>query len=310
MAVISISSKSSGFKRDCNDNKKHKKSLEKPRPITATLEQPLILDIKFLKRLDMTTFTKKGLIALSKFCGISLISSNDSKKMINKYIKSIKSSKKQFCKNECTVLATVQSKDSLKSDNFRCKKKFSKTKLVSKVKPRINLKIVGIGECREDNSTDVVCRKHEKTPVQKDNSLLLDEKKSNINDFNLSCLRVGIQKFDCGVSSSVITETCKTCNQSDRPERFHSHPRGTLKLSDCEKNEKMLKADLNDNSKNSRKSKTLEIVTDEKPEKLLVKDECLESKVTKSSVEKVTKVRVHLFHYYILKDYYSVFFKL
>lgn len=43
------------------------------RPLTATLEHPLVLNASLLSKLDMTAFTKEGLLAISRLCSVPLV---------------------------------------------------------------------------------------------------------------------------------------------------------------------------------------------------------------------------------------------
>lgn len=43
------------------------------RPLTATLDHPLVLNASLLTKIDMTAFTKEGLLAISKLCAVPLV---------------------------------------------------------------------------------------------------------------------------------------------------------------------------------------------------------------------------------------------
>lgn len=243
MAVVTPSLKDTETGSLQNENKKFKKSLDKCRPITATLEHPLILDIKLLQKLDMTTFTRKGLIALAKFCGISLITTNASKRKLSKCMKAIKGPKKLLDKDSCRGVTKQQGVESNKSESRKFKRKLIKPKIL-RFKPRINLKIVdlqknferaaeggggekGQEEVEEEDSSDVICRKHEKST--ENGNQALKQKHKPLKE-SASGGKKAVAVNDLSPVIEVIPEPCKSCNRTRQPERLHSHPRILVKV--------------------------------------------------------------------------------
>lgn len=205
-------------------NKKSKKSFEKCRPITATLEHPLILDIKLLQKLDMTTFTKRGLVALSKFCGISLIThkAGSNTKLI-KSIQGIENKTKQMSKGGNCVCPFNDGCELLeKKEAVECNRILAKPKF-SKFKPQFNFQIVELEENvksvvsqEKEESADVPCKKHpngykNKNSRQKHRK---QNRKSVLDDR----------------SNEIVPEPCKSCNRTQHPERLHSHPKLTPRV--------------------------------------------------------------------------------
>jgi len=50
------------------------------RPLTATLDHPLLLNEALITKLDMTIFTKDGLMAITKLCTVPVISRDKKRK--------------------------------------------------------------------------------------------------------------------------------------------------------------------------------------------------------------------------------------
>lgn len=165
------------------------KPVPEVRPVTATLACPVILDITFLKKLDMTSFTKKGLIAISKICGISLIKRSDDKKIR----KRLKRQAAERVKKEARK-RTLNQESSDEHANNLPKPKWSTVKEVPKIK------------------------------VSGSSGMKIESMKSISPRGKSRDVKPSVDDILYGPVEMPVIEPCKTCGRSKQPERFHSHP--------------------------------------------------------------------------------------
>lgn len=239
--------------------KRQSKSFDDARPLTATLERPLILDIALLKKLDMTTFTKKGLVTISKLCGVSLIKKDP--KRTNKPFKSKKHLKKQ---TSVDAGHNRYRKERLKkldsSAGFSsCDDESSVVELKRKVwtgynEPRRRMptiKVSGSEDSKkaneedswldeESSASDVVTKRKtdRKTFVDfnrvKDDRFLGATAKTTKSKVYLK-RNATIDDVFGGPLRHSVPEPCKACGRSEQPERFHSHPKTPSKTPEAQK---------------------------------------------------------------------------
>lgn len=239
--------------------KRQSKSLDETRPLTATLERPLILDIALLKKLDMTTFTKKGLVTISKLCGVSLIK-KDSKRT-TRSVKSRKHLKKQTSidtghnrtkKERLKKFDTSAGFSSCDDESsvVELKRKVRTTSNELRVRRMPTIKVSRSEDLKkeddswfdeESSASDVITkRKSDRKTVNSLNRIIKDDRlaaSSTKTNKSKDYLKRNATVDDVfgGPLRYAVPEPCKTCGRNEQPERFHSHPKTPSKTSDAQK---------------------------------------------------------------------------
>ncbi|XP_076268480.1 uncharacterized protein LOC143201363 isoform X1 [Rhynchophorus ferrugineus] len=200
--------------------KKEKKNIEEeqPRPLTATLEKPTILDIRFIDKIDMSII-RKEFFNITNLCRAPLIVK---RRNANRPLSLI--SPEAYNENKKKKRKTNSDNDGQEDNHSQII--LSARKSSSSVRSKSS-KIL------KANPLQILA-----TPL----------KKIQYNDANNNsqCLRVPSRKTtlttikqrsstplplpsDTVKSSIKLPLPCKTCGRPDLPERFHSHPTTPLK---------------------------------------------------------------------------------
>lgn len=198
---------------------------ENNRPLTATLEKPTVIDIRFVGKLDMTIITQE-VLALYNICKLPLKSTKENKRSASLdsrfsppsrplSLGSIEANKK--CKNtrsnemindQSGVLSARSAKKS-KVPLRKIKSPIVLNKLneVDKIlnDNKLNSEVLSLSDPNNNNT-----RKLSK----------LGKKRSIMNDIH----KTNTATQDASSKSIKLLEPCKTCGRPDQPERFHSHP--------------------------------------------------------------------------------------
>ncbi|XP_018573986.1 uncharacterized protein LOC108913016 isoform X2 [Anoplophora glabripennis] len=180
--------------------KKNKKTEEQPRPLTATLEKPMILDISLVGKIDMSKI-RKEFLNISNLCRVPLIIKNKNVLKVNRPLslpppekhknkkKKISDAEDSFEDEEST---SVQSARKIKNDKIN-----NKIKTASKKG----------GLLRPATISDANNNKTLKVP-----------RKCGVANGKVMNLKSEL------IKSTKLPEPCSTCGRPDQPERFHSHP--------------------------------------------------------------------------------------
>ncbi|KAF5269813.1 hypothetical protein FQR65_LT05859 [Abscondita terminalis] len=183
---------------DASVNKENKDESDSERPSTATLEKPQILDIKFIRKIDMSLI-KKEFLSITNLCRVPLtvIKVFDKTGTCERPLSLPSTSDKS-----CTDKSSKRSKTSLSTcDNDKQRPTTSETNL-KKINP--------------SRSTSV-CKGFIKKTCNDTNN---NEKLAKIDKTKLVSKNQKLIK---------LPEPCTTCGRPEQPERFHSHPVGSIK---------------------------------------------------------------------------------
>lgn len=202
-------------------NKKINKDEE--RPLTATLEKPTILDIRYMTIIDMSLI-RKEFLNITNLCRMPLIlkpsKGNFKKPLSILSADPVKKSKKKRKKpepnddshedEESSIIQSaklqVPSKLGVRSRSSRSTNK----SVINRVKqPSIIAIKNSVNDANNNNKTL-------KVPSRKPNLATIQTRRMPSPDL---------------VKSTKLPSPCKTCGRPDLPERFHSHPATPLKLS-------------------------------------------------------------------------------
>ncbi|XP_050305951.1 uncharacterized protein LOC126743062 isoform X2 [Anthonomus grandis grandis] len=229
------------LKRGKNANKTEHEERKHQRPLTATLDKPTILDIRFMGKIDMST-VRKEFLNISNLCRLplvlkpkeknngrplSLLGTETRNKTTKKKRKKLDPNEDSHEDEESSVIqsAKLRTGDHLNNNDNRSRSRSRNS-----------------GKLSSSNKSVIDRLKHHKS------SLLAI--KNSVNDANNNkTLKVPLRKpilttiqptsaasliTDMGAkgvtSSSIkLPSPCKTCGRPDLPERFHSHPATPLK---------------------------------------------------------------------------------
>lgn len=203
--LITMTNKNTGLKlftKTWTPKRDHKtkKVEEQPRPLTATLEKPMILDISLVGKIDMSKI-RKEFLNISNLCKVPLIIKSRNVIKVNRPLslpppekhknkkKRISDAEDSFEDEEST---SVQSARKLKNDKIN-----NKIKIASKKG----------GLVRPGAISDANNNKMFKVP-----------RKCNVPNGKVMNLKSEL------IKSTKLPEPCSTCGRPDQPERFHSHP--------------------------------------------------------------------------------------
>lgn len=175
------------------DNK-NKKVEEQPRPLTATLEKPTILDISLASVIDMSKI-KKEFLNISNLCRVPLIIKNKNTMKVNRPV-SLPAPEKHKNKKK-KVLDAEDSWEDDEGASLQSARKVKNDKINTKIK--IASRKGGISDAN-NNKTSKVTRK------------------CGVANGKVMNLKSEL------VKSTKLPEPCSTCGRPDQPERFHSHP--------------------------------------------------------------------------------------
>ncbi|KAF5291303.1 hypothetical protein FQA39_LY03454 [Lamprigera yunnana] len=173
-------------------NKENNRDANKDRPLTATLEKPQILDIKFISKIDMS-LVKKEFLSITNLCRTPLT--------IIKVLEKTGHCERPLSLPNCDKIVNIP----------KLSKRSKTTQSVNngKIKPI---------------TSDTASKK-----VSIPRTVPIYKKKKNTNDNNNNN-DAKFSKIDrrktTGVNKELIKlpGPCTTCGRPDHPERFHSHP--------------------------------------------------------------------------------------
>ncbi|CAG9766422.1 unnamed protein product [Ceutorhynchus assimilis] len=190
--------------------KRDKKDEERKRPLTATLEKPSILDIKFLGKIDMS-LVRKEFLNITNLCKLPLIIKKkaDSCKPLRllgseTHNKKTKKKRKKFEPNEDShedEESSVIQSAKINSRTTKSNRNSASNKSVINFKQNNILAVRNDANNNQKTSLKIPIRKPTLTTIATPNSDLV---KSSL--------------------STKLPSPCKTCGRPDLPERFHSHP--------------------------------------------------------------------------------------
>lgn len=178
---------------------------ESSRPLTATLDKPTILDIRFIDKIDMSLM-RKEFFPFTNLCRIPLTIA------LNKVVKppqeirrrplSLPSSEKYLVKRTKNHDTSEEDDSSTRS----ARNKIAKTKqgsILTSVRP-----------CKKTSAKNI--DKPQQVSDSNNNTKASYKLTSKLPPSTLT-------KVNC-LKSTKLPEPCKTCGRSDQPERLHSHP--------------------------------------------------------------------------------------
>ncbi|KAB0804054.1 hypothetical protein PPYR_01024 [Photinus pyralis] len=178
------------------ENKNDQEEQEDERPLTATLEKPQILDIKFINKIDMSLI-RKEFLCITNLCRAPLT--------VIKLPNEGPLTDRPLSLPNCIVKKIVdveppRSKTSCEM-NKKCKSHTAGPKKVQNL-------IVPIRNITKSPRSNGVTKKTENDASQKLMRIV------RTNDYN---------------KTMKLPQPCTTCGRPDQPERFHSHPVATSK---------------------------------------------------------------------------------
>lgn len=192
--------------------KNEESDVENRRPLTATLEKPIVLDIKYIGKLDMSLM-RKEFMSLTNLCKLPLNVLN-----VNKV---------KRCKNSVQdrKLKKVMRPLSLPSQEKKKKKKPVKLGASDDSWEDVSSRSSEVQSAKKVKNVGKNCSQTE--PKNLKASEDKNDANNNSKTFKEGKKR-GNRKFDKDkplvVKSMKLPEPCKTCGRPDQPERFHSHP--------------------------------------------------------------------------------------
>ncbi|XP_066262351.1 zinc finger protein 474-like isoform X1 [Euwallacea similis] len=196
---------------------------ERKRPLTATLEKPTILDIRYMSKIDMSII-RKEFLNITNLCRLPLV------------IKSKGNAYKQLSILNADIYKTTKKKRK-KAEPSDDSHEDEESSVIQSAKLQAPANALMRSRSSRSSNKSVINR-------VKQNSILAI--KNSINDANnnktlkvpsrkpnLTTIRMvkRMPSPDLGKSSTKLPSPCKTCGRPDLPERFHSHPATPLKLS-------------------------------------------------------------------------------
>ncbi|CAH1954729.1 unnamed protein product [Acanthoscelides obtectus] len=201
------------------------------RPLTATLEKPMILDIRFIGLIDMSKVTKEFL-NIPNLCKMPLL--------INK--KPVKVAR-PLSLPPAQRFKTKRKADSDSTENLddNANLRSTPSKAVATIRP------VAVAPIFRSVKTSSAAIKKQPTAIQPQSPHR--HRDANNNDNNKPPCKIvaairprkqtvpGAAKIEATSSSApaklasnAVAEACKTCGRKDQPERFHSHPATAVPL--------------------------------------------------------------------------------
>lgn len=175
-------------------DKKNKKTEEQPRPLTATLEKPMILDISLVSVIDMSKI-KKEFLNISNLCKVPLIIKNKTAIKANRPLSLPPPEKHKNKKKK--ISDTEDSWEDDESTSVQSARKLKNDKINTKIK--------------------IASRKGAISDVN-NNKTIRTTRKCGVASGKVMNLKSEL------VKSTKLPEPCSTCGRPDQPERFHSHP--------------------------------------------------------------------------------------
>lgn len=177
-------------------NKENKDVCDSDRPLTATLEKPQILDIKFIRKIDMSLI-RKELLSITNFCRVPLT-------VIKVFDKT------GICERPLSLPSTSDKLSTSKTS------KRSKTSLSTNENYRIR-------PTTSENSLKNL------TPLKSTSAYKgLIKKSTNYTNIHEKLSKTDVRKVT-NKKLVKLPEPCTTCGRPEQPERFHSHPVTPLK---------------------------------------------------------------------------------
>lgn len=185
-------------------HQKENKAIKDERPLTATLEKPQILDIRFIEKIDMS-LVRKEFLCLTNLCRMPPAIPVLSLKLKAK---------------DQRPLSLPSSQRSISSKLCKSSEKEEETKDKNSTPSKVNSKQIAPSALLSLKRQTM--RRQEKNSDSNNNQKILTKivrkRGGSVNNNNNDL-----------IASTKLPEPCKTCGRPDQPERFHSHPATPLK---------------------------------------------------------------------------------
>lgn len=238
-----------------SSNGDEEKAEENRRPLTATLEKPTILDIRYVGKIDMSLI-RKEFLSITNLCRIPLVIQT------SKIDNSLKESSSIVIKRPLSLPPPRLRRPKTK----KIKSKNEKGNLDHSSSLSVDCSDLDVASIATNASGDTfisnkIKKCSAKSKLPKKNHL--DDQNNNINNKSEKNKSIGSRKIvnkalkakqllhpaeDANQSQEKavsVPEPCRTCGRSDQPERFHSHPVSTFKRKSIVKIESNNNQDLN-----------------------------------------------------------------
>ncbi|KAJ8932560.1 hypothetical protein NQ318_011202 [Aromia moschata] len=163
-----------------------------PRPLTATLEAPTILDISLMGKIDMSKI-RKEFLNISNLCRVPLVLKNRKAAKVTRPLSLPPAQKKK--KKTSDAEDNWEKTSARKAKNDKINDDIKKSAVVNQTRHNGAIKVNNISDANNNKTRKSV-------PVSDRTSIVR-------NDAN---------------KSTKLPEPCKTCGRPEQPERFHSHP--------------------------------------------------------------------------------------
>ncbi|XP_048523357.1 zinc finger protein 474 isoform X2 [Dendroctonus ponderosae] len=202
--------------------KKHRDE-ERKRPLTATLEKPTILDIRYISKIDMS-IVRKEFLNITNLCRLPLAMKqkiNAGRPLSLLSAGTCKKFKKEKKKAD-------PSDDSYEDDE---------SSVIQSAKPSTRLNAAMRSTRAGTNNHSVICRlkqnnilalKNSVNDANNNKTLKVPSRKPNLTTIRIPNTRLSSPDQE---KSTKLPSPCKTCGRPDQPERFHSHPATPMKSS-------------------------------------------------------------------------------
>ncbi|XP_056636332.1 zinc finger protein 474-like [Diorhabda sublineata] len=186
------------FTKTWHTNNKLKEVEENKRPLTATLDKPTVLDIRLIRKIDMSKI-RKEFLNISNLCRIPMLLHNCKPHRPRSLPPPIMNKKN---KNKSDIDDTSVEEESIKSDRI-AGRRASKLKSITVQRT--------VKNCDKNNNNKSI-----RVPRKNKDNTHSNEKK-----------RIGSPS---DAKSTKLPQPCNSCGRSDQPERLHSHPIASIKL--------------------------------------------------------------------------------
>lgn len=183
------------FTKTWHANKKIKDPEENKRPLTATLEKPTVLNIRLIRKIDMSKI-RKEFLNISNLCRLPMLLQHCKPHRPPSLPPPVINKKKN---NKSDIDDVSVEEESIKSDRIDGRRA-SKLKSITRQRT--------VKTCDNNNN-------HKSIRIPRKNTHLSENK--------------GLGS-PSDTKSTKLPQPCKSCGRSDQPERLHSHPITTIKV--------------------------------------------------------------------------------
>ncbi|KAL1513549.1 hypothetical protein ABEB36_002949 [Hypothenemus hampei] len=203
---------------------KAEKDEEHKRPLTATLEKPAILDIRYMTQIDMSLI-RKEFLNITNLCKMPLvIKKNGASSKFLSLPSADRIGRKSKKKRKKLELGDESHEDEESSVIQSAKINIPATNLRSRSRSSINNNNSVINKLKPNN---VLALKNSVNDANNNNKTLKVPSRKPI--LTTIPMVTRLPSPDLVKSSTKLPSPCKTCGRPDLPERFHSHPITSIK---------------------------------------------------------------------------------